>query len=584
MTAFHKLWKILTPSQQIASGKQLSMIFAGMLLETLGVGLVIPALIVMTQGDIARTYPNVSILLSFFDNFNHEELVIIGMLALTGIYFIKMIFLGFLTWSQAHFVLDIQASLSQRLFAGYLRKPYVFHLQNNSAQLIRNTIGHVGEIVSVIRQTLILISESFILIAISILLLVMEPLGAIFVVSLLGITSWIFGLITRRHISKWGLAREYHEGLRIQALQEGLGAAKDVKLLGRENDFLTHYQEHNFGSAKVGQYQITLQGLPRLWLELLAVLGLAMLVIMLIITGRPLDALFPTIGLFAAAAFRLLPSVNRVIGAIQSMRFSLPVVETMYGEICSMNKADHVVSRKAPLAFKKEISLHNVSFKYSSAEIGVLKNVNLSIFNGQSVGFIGSSGAGKSTLVDIMLGLLSPTNGAVKIDGVDIQNNTRGWQDQIGYVPQNIFLTDDTLRRNIAFGLSDKLIDENSVWLALHNAQLEEFVKSLPKGLDTKVGERGVRLSGGQRQRIGIARALYHAPAVLVLDEATSSLDTSTEREVMSTIKKMHGNKTIIIVAHRLSTVEHCDHLYKLEHGKIHEVTFNPITKKVNRK
>jgi ABC-type multidrug transport system fused ATPase/permease subunit len=584
MTAFQKLWIILTPSQRRASRTQLALIFIGMLLETLGIGLVIPALILMTQSDITTKYPSISTWLSIFDNFNREELVIFGMLALAGVYGIKVLFLGFLTWRQARFVLDIQAGLSQRLFAGYLRQPYVFHLQHNSAQLIRNAIGHVGEIINVIRQTLILITEGLVLIAISALLLVMEPLGAIFVVSLLGLASWIFNHFTRGHILKWGIARQYHEGLRIQNLQEGLGAAKDVKLLGREDDFLTQYQVHNFGSAKVGQYQITLQGLPRLWLELLAVVGLAILVVIMISSGKPLDALLPTIGLFAAAAFRLLPSVNRVIGAVQGVRFSLPVVETMYSEICLADKAVPIVSKKSLLTFKKEITLENVSFKYPMATTEVLKNISLSIPFGASVGFIGSSGAGKSTLVDVILGLLSTSNGAVKIDGVDIQNNIRGWQDQIGYVPQTIFLTDDTLRRNIAFGLSNQQIDENAVWLALRYAQLDQFVKNLPQGLDTKVGERGVRLSGGQRQRIGIARALYHDPAVLVLDEATSSLDTLTEREVMATIKTLRGNKTIIIVAHRLSTVEHCDHLYQLEHGKINEVDVDSIAGKVSRK
>jgi len=319
-------------------------------------------------------------------------------------------------------------------------------------------------------------------------------------------------------------------------------------------------------------------------LELLAVVGLAILVVIMISSGKPLDALLPTIGLFAAAAFRLLPSVNRVIGAVQGVRFSLPVVETMYSEICLADKTVPIVSKKSLLTFKKEITLENLSFKYPIATTEVLKNISLSIPFGASVGFIGSSGAGKSTLVDVILGLLSTSNGAVKIDGVDIQNNVRGWQDQIGYVPQTIFLTDDTLRRNIAFGLSNQQINEEAVWHALQHAQLDQFVKNLPEGLDTKVGERGVRLSGGQRQRIGIARALYHDPTVLVLDEATSSLDNVIEHDVMEAVNALHGNKTIIIVAHRLSTVEHCDHLYQLEHGEIHEVDIDSVTEKVSRK
>lgn len=548
----------------------LGLMLIGMLLETLGIGLVIPALALMTQGDLTVKYPALEPWLNSLGNPSHEQLIIYGMLVLVGAYAIKTLFLAFLAWRQARFVYGLQAILSQRLFTGYLHQPYAFHLQRNSAQLIRNAIGQVGEITNTIQQGLMLITEILVLIGISALLLAIEPLGALLVVSTLGLAGWGFNRLTRGHILRWGEARQYHEGLRIQHLQQGLGGAKDVKLLGRESDFLAQYQRHSIGSARVGQRQTALQALPRLWLEFLAVTGLAALVLVIIVQGKPMEALLPTLGLFAAAAFRLMPSVNRILGAVQSVRFSLPVIDTLHSELCLLGKASPPL-RGQPLPFKKELVLDQVRFNYPSAETHALRGVSLTIQRGVSIGFIGGSGAGKSTLVDIILGLLTPVSGSIKIDGVDIQTNLRGWQDQIGYVPQSIYLTDDTLRRNVAFGLPNDQIDETAVWRAIRSAQLEQFVNDLPLGLDTIVGERGIRLSGGQRQRIGIARALYHDPLVLVLDEATSSLDTTTERGVMEAVRALQGEKTMLIVAHRLSTVEHCDRLFRLEQGEVVE-------------
>jgi ABC-type multidrug transport system fused ATPase/permease subunit len=568
MTLPQKLWHLLTAPQRHGAVMLLGLMLIGTVLETLGIGLVVPALALMTQDNLAATYPVLIPWFNLIGNPDRDTLVIAGMLSLLSVYAIRTLFLAFLAWRQARYVYGLQADLSQRLFAGYLRQPYTFHLQRNSAQLIRNTIGQVGSIISVIQQGFMLLTEIMVLVAISAMLLVVEPLGALLVVSVLGVAGWGFNRVTRNHILRWGIALQKHEGLRIQHLQEGLGGAKDVKLLGRESDFLAQYSLHNAGSAWVSERQSTLQALPRLWLELLAVAGLAALVLVMIGQGKPLETLLPTLGVFAAAAFRLMPSVNRVLNAVQNVRFSLPVIDTMYSELRLLDGTPGPRSGM-PREFKNALTLDHVTFQYEGAEHHALKDISLMVPCGASVGFIGGSGAGKSTLVDIILGLLTPVNGTVKIDGVDIHNNLRAWQDKIGYVPQSIYLTDDTLRRNVAFGLSAAQIDEAAIWRALRAAQLEQFVNSLPQGLDTIVGERGVRLSGGQRQRIGIARALYHDPSVLVLDEATSSLDTVTEQGVMEAVRALQGEKTLIIVAHRLSTVAHCDCLYRFESGQI---------------
>ncbi|MTA58411.1 MAG: ATP-binding cassette domain-containing protein [Actinobacteria bacterium] len=551
--------------------------FIGMVLETLGVGLVIPALALLTQKDLTTNYPALQLTLQALGNPSQQSLVIGGMLVLVGVYLIKALFLAFLAWKQTRFAFGVQAQLSQRLFTVYLHQPYTFHLQRNSAQLIRNVINEVNLLTnSGILPSMTLLTESLVLFGLCSLLLAVEPLGALIVVSVLGIAAWGFHQLTRKRIARWGKVRQHHDGSRIQHLQQGLGGAKDVKLLGREAYFLKQYHLHNVQSAQVGQLQATMQQLPRLWLELLAVSGLAILVISMLAQDRPLVAVLPTLGLFAAAAFRLMPSFNRILSSVQSLRYGLPVIDLLHTEL-NLVTPKLIDTRKPVTPFCSTLELRQVTYAYPGAAEPALKDISMIIQRCESVGFIGASGAGKSTLVDMLLGLLTPDTGKVLVDDKDIQINLRNWQDQIGYVPQSIFLTDDTLRRNVAFGLANEQIDDAAVQRAIQAAQLEEFVSSLPDGLETLVGERGIRLSGGQRQRIGIARALYHDPAVLVLDEATSSLDTATERGVIQAVRALHGDKTILIVAHRLSTVEHCDRLYRLEQGRL-ETEGNPET------
>jgi len=571
MKIAQKLWFLIAPEHHRKAVTLLGLMLMGMVLETMGVGIIVPALALMTQDNLAAKYPELVPWLSHFGNPSHEQLVIFGMIILVGVYAFKAIFLGFLAWWQACFTFEFQRNLSQRLFSAYLHQPYIFHLQRNSAQLIRNAVGQVTNVTNVCFQGILLITEILVLLGIMALLLVIEPLGALIVLSTLGLTGWGFHRFTRGRLLRWGKAYQLHEGLRIQHLQQGLGGAKDVKLLGREHDFLEQYQLHNTGSAKAAQYQATLQALPRLGLELIAVTGLVLLVFAMIAQGKPLGTLLPTLGLFAAAAFRLMPSVNRVLVAVQSIRFTLPAIDTLYREFSLLSHFINTPKCKNSILFKNALTLNDVVFSYPSTEVPILRDINLIVPRGASIGFIGESGAGKSTLVDVILGLLYPSSGVVKVDGVDIQENLRNWQDQIGYVPQTIFLTDDTLRRNIAFGIPNEKIDEVAVWNAIHAAQLDKFVLGLPQGLETMVGERGVRLSGGQRQRIGIARALYHDPSILVLDEATSSLDVDTESGVMDAVRDLKGDKTIIIVAHRLSTVEHCDYIHRLVQGLIED-------------
>lgn len=566
-----KIWSLLTPNQRRSAGVLLALMLIGMLLETLGVGLVIPALALLTQRDLANHYPVLQPILQALGYPDQQVLVIGGMLVLVGVYLIKELFLAMLAWRQMHFAFGVQAHLSQQLFSIYLHQPYTFHLQRNSAQLIRNVINEVSMFTgSGMLPAMTLLTELLVLVGLCSLLLVVEPLGAMIVVSVLGTATWGFYRLTRGRIARWGDARQVHEGMRLQHLQQGLGGVKEVKLLGRENEFLARYHLHNVQSARVERLQNTMNQLPRLWLEFLSISGLAILVISMLAQGRALESVLPTLGLFAATAFRLIPSVNRVLGALQVLRYSKPVIELLHSEF-KLVAPDRINSPSHGVDFSSALELRQVSYSYPNVTATALNGISLTIRRGESVGFIGSSGAGKSTLVDILLGLLTPDSGEVRVDGRDIKANLRGWQNQIGYVPQSIFLTDDTLRRNVAFALPDDQINDVAVRRAIKDAQLEEFVASLSDGLETTVGERGVRLSGGQRQRIGIARALYHDPAVLVLDEASSALDNATEHDVLQAVRALQGSKTIIMVAHRLSTVANCCRLYRLHKGSVVE-------------
>jgi ABC-type multidrug transport system fused ATPase/permease subunit len=376
--------------------------------------------------------------------------------------------------------------------------------------------------------------------------------------------------LTRGRLIRWGHLAQHNNMLSYQHLLQGLNGAKDVKILGCEREFIEQFDAHRSMYVRMNMRQSFFGQVPRIWYELLAVAALCVLTAVLLWRGKTTQAMIPTLGLFAAAAFRMLPSVNRLAFALHSLRYSQATIDMIHSELqLGMPSIVPAVSR---LLFSRAIALEHVSYCYPGGHELAVDDVSIDIPHGAAVGIIGGSGAGKSTIVDILLGLLTPSRGHVFVDGVDISINIRGWQAQVGYVPQSIYLCDDTLRRNVAFGLPDEAIDDRAVALALKAAQLEDFVAGLPEGVQTLVGERGVRLSGGQRQRIGIARALYHDPPVLVLDEATSSLDTETETGVMEAVEKLHGTKTIVSVAHRLSTVANCDILYRLERGRISQV------------
>jgi len=570
MKIINKLIELLTPRQK----KQIIILFifmlGGMVLETLGVGLIIPVFTILSKPETDSKYLNY--FYSFFANPTPAVVITAAMILMVIIYLIKNVYLGLLAWAQFKFANSLQVYLSQRLFTIYLHQPYTFHLQRNSAQLVRNVLTEVSQYQAAISQIMTLFSEILVVAGITTLLVSSEPLGAIVVFITLSGVAWAFNRLTKKKIAIWGEERLYHDGQTNQHLMQGLSGVKDVKLYGRENEFLKIFYKHQTQRARLNRLYAVISNLPKLWLEFLGMLGLAMLVIIMIAQDKPLENIVPTLSLFAVASFRLMPSVNKILNAFQGLSYTRASIDMIYDELnVEVPEARKNSSAQIKNPLKSKINISDLVFYYPATASPSLRNCTFEINVGESVGIIGSSGSGKSTLIDIILGLLKPAEGSILVNGKDINESfesLRDWQNQIGYVNQSIYLTDDTLRKNIAFGIDENDIDEIAVLNAIKAAQLDEFINSLPEGLNTMVGERGVRLSGGQRQRIGIARALYHNPPVLVLDEATSALDQITEMGVIDSVKQLK-NKTIIIVAHRFSTIKHCDRIFKLSHGKL---------------
>ena len=566
---FKKVLQILTPKER----NELKIIFIlmiiGMLFETFGIAIIIPFISFLVDGNFIEKYPQLKPLVESLGNPSQETLVFIALGLFLLFYILKNLYLIFLTWTQTKFSSKTLANLSNRLFQLYLSQPYIFHLNNNSATLIRNIIGETFSFGKFsLQTTLSLFSELFVLIGILTLLMILQPIGTLVIFSIIVFFGGLYYGLTKKKILFWGKKRQELDGKRMQHLQQGLGGIKAIKLSGLEKNFLSLYKNDTNISTQLNQKLSFLNEVPRFLIEIIMMTGLIALVVTIIIVDGSTENVLSSIGLFGMAAFRLMPSFNRIMYALQNMKYGTPIVDLLYKDLTTLEK-EQIAPSTQKQSFQNKIEIENIVYFYPNSDKSVLKDISLSIKKGESIGFIGQSGAGKSTMADIILGLLTPKSGDIRVDNQSIYSNLQAWQKNIGYVPQSIFLTDDSLRRNIAFGLNDNEIDDKQVWNVLKLAQLDEFVKEQPEGLNTFVGEQGVKLSGGQKQRIGIARALYHNPEILLLDEATSALDNQTEASFMSMINNLHGDKTIIIIAHRLSTIEKCDRVYKFDKGEI---------------
>lgn len=539
-------------------------LIVGTVLEVVSVGALVPLIQVLAQSNLQSSY---SFIDRVFPNSSDQFIVAVILIGVVCIFLFKEVFLGFSLWMQRGFIARLETRFQTELFDRYTRQSYEFHLTNNSSLLSRNILNSTNFSNNVLDPIFMLFTDGVVTIAICVALLVIEPTAMFVTIFLVAAVATAFHGFSKRQIGKWGIERQLQEGMKLQHMNETFGGIKEIMMLGRGEYFRSRFFVNTRQLSHLNRKFTTILGIPRLYLELLAVAGLAALVLTMLALGRTSESLLPLLALFAGGAFRLMPAINRIMFAFQSLRMGRPLVDVLKENILSPSNTELAMESVSPVQFMHSIRFEDVMYSYPNTNKSVINGLSFEIKKGTEVGIVGTTGAGKSTLVDILLGLLRPTRGRVTVDGVDIYTNIRSWQSLVGYVPQSIFLMDSSIKTNIAFGIAEHEIDDQKVLRALKLAQLEEFVDELPNGINELVGERGVRLSGGQRQRIGIARALYQDPSILVFDEATSALDVGTEKEVMKSLEHLRTGRTLLIVTHRMSALEHCDVI--LEIGEI---------------
>jgi ABC-type multidrug transport system fused ATPase/permease subunit len=550
----------------------------GTAVEAFGIGLVIPVMTTMSKASPGNSGSVLQPLFNFFGIQSVGTMVGVAVLSIVVAFMVKNAYQLFYSWYVQRFSNFSSQQLSSMLFRSFLRRPYTFHLQRNSSELLNTVQQEVGMTLGIVTSTTGLLKEILLGGSVAVLMFITEPVAAASTLVILIFGSILYTKVTKPRIAYFGQQRQKIQAPLMRYLLQGFGGVKDIQVLGRSDDFSTQFEQQNLVVHDASLRYSLIRQIGPMWTELLAMSGLTVVVWVMVWQGRAPDRIIPLLGLFVIATWRFVPSINNVISLVNSLSYSKPAVESLYNEFEYIKKQNKIVKTQA--VFTDKIEMRNLTFSYANTLAPSLRDVNIVIRKGETVGFIGPSGAGKSTLVDVILGLLPPSSGELLVDGINMHEHNIEWQSTIGYVAQAIYLTDDTIRRNVAFGIAENKIDDVALERALKSAQLWEFVQGLPDKTHSIVGERGIRVSGGQRQRIGIARALYHEPQVLVLDEATSSLDIETETEVMSAIRALQGFKTILIVAHRLSTVQHCDRVYKIEDATIvGEGTLEELTK-----
>lgn len=552
----------------------LAAIVIGSFLELMGVMVFMPFVdIIADQSRIETTWYMRGIY-QFFGFTSHKGFMVALTVFIIAIYLIKNVYLVLEKSYIFKFSYNTQMKLSIRLLGTYMKEPYTFHLNNNIATLQRSLQEDTSRFMQVVMYSLELVAELAVCGVLVTYLMVVSKSMTIIVLGLLVVFVGLFLLTTRKYSRKLGLDNQRYQGKLFQWMNQALGGIKEIKILGRESYFTDEFQGYYKKYAKGLWIARTISILPKYTVETVAMTGILIAIIVKLLFGEA-DMIYyvSQLAAFAVAAMRLMPSVGRINEHATNMIYALPSVELIYRDLRAVEEYIGIQDSevKEDWKLRDAIQVEDVTYYYPNTEEAVIDGAAIRIEKGKTVAFIGSTGSGKTTMVDIILGLLTPQKGAVMADHINVHEKPKTFHAQVGYIPQVIYLSDDTIRNNIAFGVREDEIDEAAVTAAMEKAQLAEFIESLPLGLDTIVGDRGVRLSGGQRQRIGIARALYHDPEILVLDEATSALDNETESAVMEAIENLQGMKTMIIIAHRLTTIRNVDTIYEVERGKIVE-------------
>lgn len=561
------------------------MIFIGGILETLGVGAMMPVVTALLTPDKLQEYIDEYQLLGNICSALHIEdvgqMTMTLLIGLMAIYVIKNLYILLLTYKQNTFITQTRNKMISRVMAEFLNRPYEQYLGADIPTVFRITDSDIPQTFSLILAMLNLASEVVVSFLIFLVLLCINAAMTLFIIGVFGILTLFIFKVFKPKLNKIGGENQRIQSRIAKWRIQAIYGLKDVKVLNREEFFVRNYYESGKIGANVARNYAVLNNTPRLLIETVFIVSMLSFIAVYINGGGDMNVMMYAIGAFAAAAIRVLPSVNRINTYITEIAYTQPSLDFVYANLQQGMKTDAMLAerranaQKEKLKLEDKIKLNHISFHYPDSEKNIFTNAHMEVPRGKSVGIIGASGAGKSTIVDVLLGLLHAQAGEITCDGVNIFKNYESWLAQIGYIPQSIYLIDESIRDNIAFGIDEDKINEKRIWEVLEEAQLKEFVEDLPEGLDTTIGDRGVRLSGGQRQRIGIARALYHDPEILVFDEATSALDNDTEAAVMEAVNSFHGKKTMVIIAHRLNTIEKCDIIYKVENEKLVKTTLN---------
>ena len=571
---YKKLSYIFSKRDKYKIALLLCIMVAGSFLELLGVAVFQPFVNIIMMPDSIQENPYLARIYQMFGCSTTESFLTVVALGIIVIYVVKNVYL----WVEQNLIMKftygMQQKLSTRLLTTYLSEPYTFHLNKNIAELQRSMQEDTGLFTQVLMHTLQLVAEVVVCIVLGVYLFTVSNSITVVIVGLLILCVVLFTKITKRFTEQLGKEAQVYKGKLYQWVNQSLGGVKEVKVLNREEFFVSSYKKYYGLYIKGVRINRLLSITPKYMVEAVCMTGLLIAIIIKLNFGHgELENFIPQLATFAVAAFRLLPSVGRINEHVNNILYAVPSVDLIYGDLKGIEDYQESKGEEEgkEWSFEHGITAKHITYAYPNTDTNVLEDANCIIPKGKTVAFIGSSGAGKTTMADIILGLLAPQRGKILVDNIDVFKNLTRWHHQIGYSPQVIYLSDDTIRNNIAFGIHEDQIDEEAVKTALKKAQLAEFVDTLPDGLDTIVGDRGVRLSGGQRQRIGIARALYHDPEILVLDEATSALDNETETAVMEAIESLQGSKTMIIIAHRLTTIQNADIIYEVGDGKVTE-------------
>lgn len=580
MKILKKLNILLDKKQKRKMAGLLVLMIIGAILETASIGLVIPVVeLVITPNAIAKN-AYMSSIYDFFSFQSTLQFTVVIMLLLILAFIVKNLFLFLQQKVLYHFVYSNQFSTSERMMKNYMKKGYEFYLNADTAEIQRNITSDVNNMYSLILSLLQLTAELIIFVTLSLVLLVADAQMTLIIGGILVVTLLVIKQVIKPIMYRTGEANQHSYSGLFKWISQTVTGIKEIKIAGKEQYFIGEYMKCGRSFVDAVQKYTLYSGVPKLLIETVCMTGMIFYMLYLTMSGEEVTNMLPILSAFAVAAMRLMPCANRINNQLTQIAFFEPffmgvsdnLQEEINGENIDISFADEPEQK---MTIHKQITLQDITYAYPNTEINILENATMEIPIGAAAGIVGTSGSGKTTLVDLLLGLLEMQKGMILADGIDVKTNYRAWLQNIGYIPQMIFMLDDTIRRNVAFGIPEEKVNENRIWEVLKEAQLDGFVKGLPEGLETSIGERGIRLSGGQRQRIGIARALYEDPEVLILDEATSALDNDTEAAIMESINYLRGRKTLVIIAHRLQTIEKCDMVYRVEGGKVRKEVKN---------